>query len=423
MFKNISLAFFTRSLGAASGFLMSIMIAQSLSTEQAGYFFLAFALLNVFVPISLFGTDSASLRFIGSAHSEGKWNEIQGYVVITTKIVITASLVISLLLWLSAFDLAQKIWKKPEMVYLIKKTAFALFLFSLSTLFSFHLQAISKVVKSVLLLSIILPIGISVCIFFLDIQTADKAIDLVIILSFLNLFIGIIFWIKSSTINFKKIELPEFHSLIAVCFPLWIITIFSTISTWGSSLIAASWISPEEIAYLSTAQRTAGLISFILIAVNLVMAPKFAALYNKNNMKDLEKLATKATKIMAYAAIPSIIFILIFSKRIMGIFGESFIEASHLLIVLSIGQLVNVLTGSVGYLLMMSGHEKDMRNIVLFASSITILLTFYMTAKFGVTGAAIATAIGLSVQNLVAAWFVEKRLGFSTLTFWKKTFR
>ena len=96
----------------------------------------------------------------------------------------------------------------------------------------------------------------------------------------------------------------------------------------------------------------------------------------------------------------------------MGFFGEGYERGSLLLLIMSLGQFVNVATGSVGYLLTMSGHEKDFRRVTLFAGPLTVILSYLLIIQYDSLGAAIATAIGLSLQNIGALFMVRKRLGF-----------
>jgi len=96
----------------------------------------------------------------------------------------------------------------------------------------------------------------------------------------------------------------------------------------------------------------------------------------------------------------------------MGLFGDEFIVAGNLLVIMAIGQFINVATGSVGYLLNMSGHERDFRRVTFFSGPLTVILSFILIDQYGVLGAAIATAVGLSLQNILALFMVRKRLGF-----------
>ena len=77
------------------------------------------------------------------------------------------------------------------------------------------------------------------------------------------------------------------------------------------------------------------------------------------------------------------------------------------------------MTGSVGYLLTMSGYEKDFRNSVLISGPIAVGLGFALVPFYGAIGSAIATAVAVATQNLVAVWWVKKRLGFNTLPVWR----
>jgi O-antigen/teichoic acid export membrane protein len=85
-----------------------------------------------------------------------------------------------------------------------------------------------------------------------------------------------------------------------------------------------------------------------------------------------------------------------------------------------LGQAVNVITGSVGYLLTMSGNERDLRFVTILSGITVVILTCTLTPLYGAIGATVATAFSLAMQNLMAVYFVKKRLGFNTLRFWQE---
>ena len=94
----------------------------------------------------------------------------------------------------------------------------------------------------------------------------------------------------------------------------------------------------------------------------------------------------------------------------MGLFGPEFTNYGMVLVILSLGQSVNVFAGSVGHMLVMSGNESLMRLSVAGAMVVNIIISFILIPRLGVIGAAIAVAISLSFQNILASWFVYKRL-------------
>ena len=82
---------------------------------------------------------------------------------------------------------------------------------------------------------------------------------------------------------------------------------------------------------------------------------------------------------------------------------------------LSAGQFVNVATGSVGYLLMMCGHEKLMRNNIAFAAFFNVVMNLILIPTLGINGAAISTATSLALMNLVSVVLVQRKLSIVTV--------
>jgi len=110
---------------------------------------------------------------------------------------------------------------------------------------------------------------------------------------------------------------------------------------------------------------------------------------------------------------------LLFPEWLMSFFGEEFRTASTALVILALGQFVNIATGSVSYLLSMTGFERKVRDNAFFSALIGVALGFALIPNYGLLGASIATAIAIASQNLLGVYQVQKHLGFNTLVFWK----
>ncbi|KUJ82433.1 hypothetical protein AVO43_11495 [Microbulbifer sp. ZGT114] len=201
--------------------------------------------------------------------------------------------------------------------------------------------------------------------------------------------------------------------------PLWVVLMMGQLVQWSGQFVAGAYVDSGIVAQLAVAQRTAMLTSFVLMAVNLVVAPRFAAMYKQGQMKELHELAVTSVRLMVLSALPVVLFMVVFPEFLMSLFGEGFSKGAHLLQILVVGQFVNVATGSVGYLLSMSGHEKDLRNTVLISGPVAIGLALTLTPVWGATGSAVATALAVATQNLLAVWQVKRRLGINTLAVWR----
>lgn len=181
---------------------------------------------------------------------------------------------------------------------------------------------------------------------------------------------------------------------------------------WSGILIAGAMLPAEDVALLTAAQRTAMLTSFVLMVVNMVVAPRYARLWKEGNIERIQYLAKWSTRGMIAMVLPVVAVMWIWPEKVMGLFGEGFEEAAVLLMILAVGQFVNVATGSVGYLLNMSGYERDFNRVTILSGPMTIALVVTLTSYYGVVGSAVATALGVAVQNIFAAYRVRQRLGF-----------
>lgn len=405
-----------RILGALSAFLMSIAITRNLPIEQAGHYFLVMALLNLLCPISLAGGDKVNIKYIGIYHSNKDWPGIQGIAVTTLLFSLLVSCLLATGIYLLAPGLADNLWQKPGIEGTVRILAIAAIFVTLNILIASKLQAIGLLTASVIISSILTPIGVAATVSLSGIQTAEKAAQVFLLFSVITFLAGATVWLKKTPLTVPN--LPKVN-IFYTSLPLWGVAFLAALLQWSGYSIAGRWLSSEQLAHFLAAQRTALLISFALVVVNTLTAHRFAALYKTNQHTALQTLVLKSTRLMVAIAIPSAIFIIFFSSPIMSLFGSSFAHSSHLLIILSAGQFINIATGPVGYLLMMSGHEKDLLYLLLMSSTISILLSIVLTINLQVSGTAIATATGLILQNLGAVWMVKKRLGFNTLAIWK----
>ena len=177
------------------------------------------------------------------------------------------------------------------------------------------------------------------------------------------------------------------------------------------------------MALLAIAMRLALLVPMILTAVNMVVSPKFAAHYHKGELKETEDVLAKSLKLLAVVSLLVFSTMVLFGDDVLGIFGQQYIEAGVLLSILVCGQLINAMTGPSGKLLMMSGFEKDVRSSSMIVAALGLALALYLTAKHGVYGAAIATALTISAQNIAFAFLVKYRMRIDLLRIYTSFFR
>lgn len=210
----------------------------------------------------------------------------------------------------------------------------------------------------------------------------------------------------------SSVSLVQFRSTSRSFFAM----TFATFMQKVLAVMMAGWLlSSADLGLFKTSQEIGMVIAFILLVINAIFPPRFAALFHNGDLKGLSRLARVGALLGGIVALPPVLICLVFPEWVLGWFGDGFEKAVWLLRIIAVAQLVNVATGSVGFLLNMTGHEKLMRNIALTCNALGLAGFFVLMSIWGALGAALALAFVLLCQNLVALYYVWRRLGIWTL--------
>lgn len=416
--KHSGLAFIVRIFGALAGFLMTLVITRTMSIEESGLFFLGFAICSSVGMLCTLGLTTAFIRFVGGYHAEANWGVIKGIFNKGLKAVLITSIGVALIIFVCSSFIGNTIFNKPQFEQVLSVMAFAIPCFALYQLMAFAFQGLHKPVVSICLQNISNQVIVIIAVLIGSVYIIDLTASLVAIIftisASITVFIALIKWFSNKNLTVVA-DYSQTSELVASAKPLFLIMLMGVLVQYSGQIISGVYLSTSDVAYFSVAQRISMLTSFVLISVNLVAAPRFAASAKLGKTEELRSTSLFCSRIMIIMATPVVVFMFFFADFLMVFFGEEYIQAAHLLQILIIGQFINVITGSVGFLLNMTGHEKDMRNVVFFSGPLSLGLGLFLTPIYGATGAAIATAIALASQNLIAVYMVKKRLGFNTL--------
>ena len=411
--------FFVRGLGAISTLLLLLVIARRLTKEDAGLFSIGHAFVTMVAPISLFGLHIVGLRLISSRKLEKDAEEIRFIALRLVAIAGTMSMVLGGVVFGLASIIANSFYGKPDLEVVFRWVGPTIPLVAVGILISHQLQGVRKFSRALIVLSVSTP-TIAAFVFWLSENvTLTDSLRIYAGSAIATFVLSFVFW--PSVITCRSSSRVEMEGLAGRCSSVWVVNVMIQIVNWSGPLIAGIYVEASEIFALSASQRMANLVNFLLIGVNYVVTPRFARYWAEGEHDQMKRLALKSTRYMTLLATPLIIIICLFPTHIIGLFGKSFQSAAPLLIILSLSQYFNVMTGSVNGLLNMCGYERDLRNIALISGTFTILLSIVLTMHFGVIGTASATAIALVLQNCLAVYRVKKRLGFSMFSAFRLT--
>ena len=418
-----AVAFVMKALAAVAVFGLNVVVARQLGASQAGLFFLSFTFVVIASGFSRLGLDDTFVRFIASFRASDDWGHIRGLHRTALLWAVLTSLAVSILLYLAAQPMSERLFNEPELADVLRAMAFAIPLVTVYTLQAKALQGLKRVSESLAVLSVLTPLLVVILSLLLwPIWAAQTAWLYVTGTAFTTL---IAIWLWRRAMCLPPSTLPvistERSVVLASCLPLLAVTMLNYAVSWSSQLLLGVWSTSADVAAFSAAQRTALLTSFVLVAVNSIAAPKFAAMYRLAQYDALRRTAIHSTRLMVALATLPLLLMLTIPAPLLTVFGPEFTSAAMSLQILAVGQFINVATGSVGYLLIMSGHERLLRNNVLAAASVAVGLGLLLIPQYGMLGGAIATATGSALQNLLSVVQVRRVLGFNTLAIWRAT--
>ena len=187
---------------------------------------------------------------------------------------------------------------------------------------------------------------------------------------------------------------------VDVTVPLWIICGFFVVLDRLDILLVTWRLGPTAAGLYNAASVSGAMVALSLASVNSIAAPTYASLYAQGKIDDMQRLASKVAHWITWPAVGVLAVLAIFGRPILSLFGPDFGGAQGAMVALGCGQLVNAGCGSVGFLLGLTGHQKESMRVLGWTALINVGLNLVGISFLGLLGAAIGTAVSMAIWNL-----------------------
>lgn len=175
-------------------------------------------------------------------------------------------------------------------------------------------------------------------------------------------------------------------------------------------LVLGYYLPAKQVGVYSVAASAGGMCAIFLQALNSIFAPTIALLHEQSEHALLLRLYQTLTKWILAVTLPVVLTFLFFPRSIMGLFGSDFQSGWLVLCVITVGQIVNCGTGSVGYLLQMSGNQNRVVRVTLIMAVLMTVANIALIPRWGVAGAAAISAVGTILGNSTYLVMVRRSL-------------
>ncbi len=405
-----------RLMGMLGGFGLSVLLGRQLGVEGFGTIELANRIALFIFIFGNFGLPDIILREIAIAYRQNDYQRINNSLYTSIKFSGIVSAIIISITILAAPYMATTIFKQPDLALPLQIISGATLFLTLSKSYTSGINALGRVWQSTLgdqTLSIVLVFFIA-----LVISSFSQLTILAVAIAYFIARVGVFIFMKY---YWNRIYIPgpsvftgktKFQKqLLKPSLRVLLSSTSSMVSTGASSIVLGIMATVKDVGLYNTASKIALLTIIFLQITNAALAPKIAALYHEGRKKQLSILLTKVTSVLLLISIATFGLIYIYGYEILALFGTEFKEAYLYLIIITLGQMVNIAAGAVNTILVMTNNEKTLSNISFVFMMLTLLINPLFIYAYGGIGASIATAIIIAGENITRAFYVRKRTG------------
>jgi O-antigen/teichoic acid export membrane protein len=405
-----SLIFFLGTIFTmGAGYLVKIYVARVLGAEQLGLYALGMTLVSLTQLVSNLGLQGTAARYIAVYSATARLEDLRGFLTRSVGIVISLTSIFSIGLVIMGGWLARHLYHAPSLGQYMSLFAVLTVLGAANTLYCQILAGFKDITKRTLITNFIgTPLVISLTVLLLALGTGMRGylwaqiVNSVVVVA---LLVAVAWRLTPPAARFSWRPLPpldpEIKAFAAAAFGM---SAIEFLVSQADKVLLGFYLSPALVGMYVVASTIAALIPLVLQSVNQIFAPVIADLHSRNRIDVLQRLFQTLTKWVLGVTLPLVVVIIIFAAPMMRIFGAAFEPGWPVLVIASVGQIVNCGVGSVGQLLFMSGNQRRLMKVQFVMVGVSLLMNIGLIPVLGVVGAALAAAsvnVAANIWNLL----------------------
>lgn len=422
--KTAGGTFVLRVFYLASGFITTLLLTRWIGAEGLGIYNFVISWVVLIAIFVKFGLEDYLVRETAAAHGRNDpetasrlWNFSRGFI-LAAALTVTGC-IYCLLPWVA--------FENPELRPAFVVGVAMIPLLSLIAIYRGRFRANKQIVKSQVPEYLIRPILLMTTIGLLLWYATPGRPVIALLINVVATSIAVLFCLLSSRLKASDVEaidptstpakntFPGYRKASTTwllgAFPFVVISGIAIINQRTDRLMLGALQDMESVGLYSVAVQMAMVVNFTLIGINQAIAPLVAERHDANRGKELQKTLIQATNIATIGSLLIVAALVLLGPIVLAVFGPKF-SASYLpMIILAVGQLLNVASGPAGTILSMSRHERFVGIGMSISVVCNILLNYMLIPSYGVSGAAIATALSVGIWNLLMVVFAKRHLG------------
>lgn len=395
------MAMMLKIVGAVLSFIATLTIARSAGAVVSGEFGLGVQTTLLVSAFALAGLDQIVVRTVAGDLRE-KRPELAGAAIRQAARFVAVTSVVAAVLLFAASPLTQFIGARW---YVFAWAAVALLTYPLLRIYVQSLRATGRLIASQALegpahQGVIALLAVLAAVFGVT-YTAAEALA---VYAVTTAAATVLAWalLRRTTTKWPTSPVKRHESPGTVGLPI-VLAISAHMGTaWALMALIGASEGPAEVGAFRVAVQIITIIAMLLTTVESIMSPQFAGDFRTGDHKRARQRHRRATALQIFGAGPAILVCLIFPRELLALFGPEFLQAEAALRVLVIGQAVNVMTGPIGSMMVMSGRERLSLVFAVIGFVLGVGIAALTIPTMGLLGAAWGHAVALIFRNVAS---------------------
>lgn len=413
LLKGAGISLIIKIIGACLAFGVNVLLARLLGVHDYGaYIYIYTWVTLIALPVTL-GFDNGLVRFIPEYKSNEEWSDLKGFISFAFKTTGVCGLIVAGLAISCVFIFDDLIGNYDPVLVIIGAAIIpflALLYITTNSLKGFK-NVVGALAPHLIVTQLVVGFGTLTIYSFSQNVTATNVMFVTLVAISLALLTGL-YLLKNKwphQLNSIKSSHKKKYWL-GVILPMLLIAGMTLVLRKTDLIMVGIFQGAESAGIYGAVINMTSLALFGPQAVNVIAASLFSELFYNGKVKKLQQVVTLASRSsFAITCIITLCFV-IYGEFILSLFGAEFTMGYVALIILLIAILCNTFCGSVGFLLIMTGHQNLAAGIFGAAALLNIILNILFIPGWGMEGAAAATGISMILWNGLMILFVQKKL-------------
>jgi len=408
--QGSAIALATRVAGVALGYLATILISRTLGAEGYGIYSIALAWALLLVVPARAGLDTAALKFAPIYLERQDYPRLRGFISFAAACVLCLSALAG-----TAVIVAERLGLTSIPPGVSTATALTIFPVAALALVVAMLRAERRIFASqfyeqVLRPAVLIMLLVAAVLLARPIS-ASTAVFLGAASAFAALVAGALHARRALPLSAGDRDYSEWRQWLSLGGVLLATTVVQEALNQVDIVMLGYLASPRDAGLFAAAWRIASLESFAVAALTTVSGPLIASHFEKRDYAALASIARSTARVGFVAALLICLPLALAGPLILSLFGPEFAVAYPALLWLLVGGIANAFTGSVAYLMTMTGRHSHALRIFAGALAIGFVLNLILIPRFSIIGAAIASTAATLCWNVAMLVYVRRTMG------------